>query len=312
MTDEPTHIRSAPAPGRRRGRRSAPGAPGADAPGPVEVRADAAEAPNLEAAPERAGVGLARDDHARRRRGRCAVRSAASAPATSTSRTASWAGSPPRHASVEMGLVGGIAAREARVSQGVVRTVVAQDVRIEQSVVRAVVANQVEVGPTTAIGFVIARRVDGERAGAPRLARGPRPRRGLRCAGGDPASLPPRGVRVGPACILRNPVRARNPFALAPARPDMRPQTARDRSHRPNPPDRGPRGDVAVGAGSQHLAPGPGPRRGPHRRRVHRRPRRVHRRGRHDRRPRQDPERGARLPRRHASRTASSSARTRS
>jgi hypothetical protein len=66
-----------------------------------------------------------------------------------------------RDASVEMGLVGGIAAREASVSQGVVRTILAQDVRIEQSVVRSVVANQVQVGPTTAIGFVIARRIDG-------------------------------------------------------------------------------------------------------------------------------------------------------
>ena len=66
-----------------------------------------------------------------------------------------------RDASVEMGLVGGIAAREASVSQGVVRTILAQDVRIEQSVVRSVVANRVQVGPTTAIGFVIARRIDG-------------------------------------------------------------------------------------------------------------------------------------------------------
>jgi hypothetical protein len=66
-----------------------------------------------------------------------------------------------RDASVEMGLVGGIAAREASVSQGVVRTILAQDVRIEQSVVRSVVANQVQVGPNTAIGFVIARRIDG-------------------------------------------------------------------------------------------------------------------------------------------------------
>jgi len=69
-----------------------------------------------------------------------------------------------RDASVEMGLVGGIAAREASVSQGVVRTILAQDVRIEQSVVRSVVANQVQVGPTTAIGFVIARRIDGNPA----------------------------------------------------------------------------------------------------------------------------------------------------
>ena len=66
------------------------------------------------------------------------------------------------HASVEMGLVGGIAAREASVSQGVVRSVLAQDVRIEQSIVRSVVANRVQVGPTTAIGFVLARRVDGD------------------------------------------------------------------------------------------------------------------------------------------------------
>jgi hypothetical protein len=61
-----------------------------------------------------------------------------------------------------MGLVGGIAAREASVSQGVVRSVLAQDVRIEQSIVRSVVANRVQVGPTTAIGFVLARRVDGD------------------------------------------------------------------------------------------------------------------------------------------------------
>lgn len=64
-------------------------------------------------------------------------------------------------ASVEMGLVGGIVAREASISQGVVRMVLAQDVRVEQSVVRSVVANRVQVGPTTAIGFVIARRIDG-------------------------------------------------------------------------------------------------------------------------------------------------------
>ena len=66
------------------------------------------------------------------------------------------------HASVEMGLVGGIAAREASVSQGVVRTVLAQEVRVEQSLVRIVVANRVQAGPTTAIAFVLARRVDGE------------------------------------------------------------------------------------------------------------------------------------------------------
>ncbi len=65
------------------------------------------------------------------------------------------------HASVEMGVVGAIAAREASVSQGVVRTVLAQDVRIEQSLVRTVVANRVQVGPTTAIAFVLARRVEG-------------------------------------------------------------------------------------------------------------------------------------------------------
>ena len=66
------------------------------------------------------------------------------------------------HASVEMGLVGGIAAREASVSQGVVRAVLAQEVRVEQSLVRIVVANRVQAGPTTAIAFVLARRVDGE------------------------------------------------------------------------------------------------------------------------------------------------------
>jgi hypothetical protein len=65
------------------------------------------------------------------------------------------------HASVEMGLVGGIAAREASVSQSVVRSVLAQEVRIEQSLVRTVVANRVQVGPTTAIAFVLARQVDG-------------------------------------------------------------------------------------------------------------------------------------------------------
>jgi hypothetical protein len=65
------------------------------------------------------------------------------------------------HASVEMGLVGGIAAREATVSRGAVRTVLAQDVRLEQSLVQTVVANRVEVGPTTAIAFVVARRLDG-------------------------------------------------------------------------------------------------------------------------------------------------------
>jgi hypothetical protein len=66
------------------------------------------------------------------------------------------------HASVEMGLVGGIAAREASVSQGIVRAVAAQEVRIEQSFVRTIVANRVQAGPTTAIAFVVARRVDGD------------------------------------------------------------------------------------------------------------------------------------------------------
>jgi hypothetical protein len=76
-------------------------------------------------------------------------------------RTGAVGGITGEHASVEMGMVGGIAAREASVSQGVVRAVLAQDVRIEQSFVRTVVANRVQAGPTTAIAFVIARRVDG-------------------------------------------------------------------------------------------------------------------------------------------------------
>ncbi len=158
MTDEPSNPSGEARP--RRGRRSAPEAPGADAPGPVEVRADAAEAPNLEAAPEVPALALPTTtmlDAVEVMRGAVGTIRAGDVHV----QNGVVGGIAGRDASVEMGLVGGIAAREASVSQGVVRTVLAQDVRIEQSVVRSVVANHVQVGPTTAIGFVIARRVDG-------------------------------------------------------------------------------------------------------------------------------------------------------
>ena len=159
MTDEPT-LPSGEAP-QRRGRRTAHPATGPDtAASAVEAPARAIDAPDFPATPEvpitlsamptmldavevmRGAVGSIRAGDVHVRNGVVG-------------------GIAGRDASVEMGLVGGIAAREASVSQGVVRTILAQDVRIEQSVVRSVVANQVQVGPTTAIGFVIARRIDG-------------------------------------------------------------------------------------------------------------------------------------------------------
>jgi hypothetical protein len=155
MTDEPILPSGTTPP--RRGRRSAqaalasaasgPDAPASDASDVVavhETSAAAFDAPAMPAAVElaRGAVGgiRAQDVHVR---------------------SGVVGGIAGEHASVEMGLVGAIAAREASVSQAVVRTVLAQDVRIEQSLVRTVVANQVQVGPTTAIAFVLARRVDG-------------------------------------------------------------------------------------------------------------------------------------------------------
>ena len=160
MTDEP-NLPSGETPPRR-GRRAAHAGPGADAPASATAGPDtpASDAPDVVALPEvptmdflvtsmpapvefaRGAVGgiRAQDVHVR---------------------NGVVGGIAGEHASVEMGLVGGIAAREASVSQGVVRAILAQDVRIEQSLVRTVVANRVQVGPTTAIAFVLARRVDG-------------------------------------------------------------------------------------------------------------------------------------------------------
>ena len=163
MTDEPT-LPSVEVPPRR-GRRTAHSATGPDAAASAavahaEAPAPAVDAPDLPATPEapitlsavpsmldavevmRGAVGSIRAGDVHIRNGVVG-------------------GIAGRDASVEMGLVGGIAAREASVSQGVVRSVLAQDVRIEQSLVRSVVANRVQVGPTTAIGFVIARQIDG-------------------------------------------------------------------------------------------------------------------------------------------------------
>jgi hypothetical protein len=155
MTDEPIQPSGTTPP--RRGRRSAQAAPASAAAGPdakasealddvalPETSAGAVLAPGMPTAVEfaRGAVGgiRAQDVHVR---------------------SGVVGGIAGEHASVEMGLVGGMAAREASVSQAVVRTVLAQDVRIEQSLVRTVIANRVQVGPTTAIAFVLARRVDG-------------------------------------------------------------------------------------------------------------------------------------------------------
>jgi hypothetical protein len=160
MTDE--QARPSPAAPRPRRRRAAGPAAGA-APGipagvspeaapevPPEVEATGARAPSVAATPpapaaielSRGAVGAirAQDVHVR---------------------TGVVGGIAAGHASVEMGLVGGIAAREASVSQGAVQTVLGQEVRVEQSLVRTIVANRVQAGPTTAIAFVLARRVDG-------------------------------------------------------------------------------------------------------------------------------------------------------
>ena len=151
MTDEPILPSGMTPP--RRGRRSAQAAPASATPGPD---APASDAPDIVALPETphaltmpAAVEFARGAVGGIRAQDVHVRSGV------------VGGIAGEHASVEMGLVGGMAAREASVSQAVVRTVLAQDVRIEQSLVRTVVANRVQVGPTTAIAFVLARRVDG-------------------------------------------------------------------------------------------------------------------------------------------------------
>jgi hypothetical protein len=153
MTDEPT-IPSSAAPRPRRRRAADPAAAGPaptiEASIPTGIEADPAPAPAAvprpPAAPAvefaRGAVGgiRAQDVHVR---------------------TGMVGGIAGERASVEMGMVGGIAAREASVSQGAVQAVLAQEVRIEQSLVRTIVANRVQAGPTTAIAFVIAGRVDG-------------------------------------------------------------------------------------------------------------------------------------------------------
>ncbi len=159
MTDEPILPSGETPP--RRGRRTAHKTSGPDASAtPVDMPAPAIDAPDLPATPEAPipqsteptmldAVEVVRGAVGSIRAGDVHVRNGV------------VGGIAGRDASVEMGLVGGIAAREASVSQGVVRTVLAQDVRIEQSLVRSVVANRVQVGPATAIGFVIARRIEG-------------------------------------------------------------------------------------------------------------------------------------------------------
>jgi hypothetical protein len=153
MTDEPT-IPSSAAPRPRRRRAADPAAAGpaptTAAAIPTGIDAEAAPSPSpvpgSRAAPAvefaRGAVGgiRAQDVHVR---------------------TGMVGGIAGERASVEMGVVGGIAAREASVSQGAVQAVLAQEVRIEQSLVRTIVANRVQAGPTTAIAFVIAGRVDG-------------------------------------------------------------------------------------------------------------------------------------------------------
>jgi hypothetical protein len=63
--------------------------------------------------------------------------------------------------SVEMGAVGLALADEARVSQGLVRNLLGREVRIEQAGVAAVAAAHVTIERTTAVGILIAGRVDG-------------------------------------------------------------------------------------------------------------------------------------------------------
>jgi hypothetical protein len=159
MTDEPTLPSGEASP--KRGRRTAHPATGADTAAPaVEAPAPAIEAldsPPLPEVPITPSAAPSMLDAVEVMRGAVGGIRAGDVYV----RNGVVGGIAGRDASVEMGLVGGIAAREASVSQGVVRAVLAQDVRIEQSVVRSVVANRVQVGPTTAIGFVIARRIDG-------------------------------------------------------------------------------------------------------------------------------------------------------
>jgi hypothetical protein len=64
--------------------------------------------------------------------------------------------------SVEMGGIGAAIGSEVHVTQGGVGSVLARDVRVEQAVVRTVVANQVRFDRTTAVLFLVARRVEGD------------------------------------------------------------------------------------------------------------------------------------------------------
>ncbi|HYL40833.1 MAG TPA: hypothetical protein VET90_05955 [Candidatus Binatus sp.] len=63
---------------------------------------------------------------------------------------------------VEQGVVGGALAGSVSVRQSFARTVLAQRVEIGQSLVRSLVANEVHVRPSTNVGLLIARRVDGD------------------------------------------------------------------------------------------------------------------------------------------------------
>ena len=79
-----------------------------------------------------------------------------------SARLAAVGGIAANQVTVEQGAVNGVLAREATVRQGIVRGVVAQNAHVEQSLVRSVMANTVQAGPSTAIVFAVARRIDGD------------------------------------------------------------------------------------------------------------------------------------------------------
>lgn len=63
---------------------------------------------------------------------------------------------------IEQGLAGGVLARTVDIRQGIARTVVAQRVEVSQSFVRSVVASEVHIMPSTNVGLLFARRVEGD------------------------------------------------------------------------------------------------------------------------------------------------------
>lgn len=65
-------------------------------------------------------------------------------------------------ATVEQGIVGGALAGSVHLRQSIARTVVAQRVEVAQSYVRSILANEVHVRPSTNIGILLARRVEGD------------------------------------------------------------------------------------------------------------------------------------------------------